>query len=301
MSHMQWHAPGEKYFESGLDHGCLYRVNQQGLYVSGVPWNGLITVTESPTGAESNKQYADDIVYLNLISAEEFGITIEAYQSPEEFDECDGTVSPVAGLGISQQTRRLFGFSYRSKIGNDIDGQDHGYKLNLVYGCLASPSERARTTINDSPEAVSLSWEVSTTPVPVPNLKPTSLISIDSTKADPAALKALEDILYDATDARLPMPAEVIQILSGGAPAPITPVAPTQSDDDTFRIVATVGYYYTADKTVMDESTTSIPASTRLSPGDFVISEDTIVTAVPEAGQTLEPSATKTWTFTYTP
>jgi hypothetical protein len=186
-----------------------------------VAWNGLTTVTESPSGAEASAQYADNIKYLNLISAEEFGATIEAFTYPEEFAECDGTALPSPGVAVGQQGRKLFGLSYRTRKGNDVEGTDLGYKLHLVYGCQASPSEKAYATINDSPEAIAFSWDVTTTPVPVTDLKPTSLLVIDSTIVDPAALASLEALLYGngATEAALPMPDEVIALFSdGGAP-----------------------------------------------------------------------------------
>ena len=187
-------------------------------------WNGLTAVNESPSGAEANPQYADNIKYLNLMSAEDFGATVEAYTYPPEFEACDGTAEIAPGVTIGQQARKVFGLSYRTLIGNDVDGQEHGYKIHLIYGAQASPSEKNRQTVNDSPEAVAFSWEVSTTPVDVPGFKPTAHLTIDSTKTDPDKLKAFEDILYgkDATSEpsveavapRLPMPAEIITLLA---------------------------------------------------------------------------------------
>lgn len=201
MSKIRWDETGERLYETGVRNGVLYPIGSgasAGTYPAGVPWNGLSGVTESPSGAESTPIYADDIKYLNLVSAEDFGATIEAYSSPEEFDECDGTKALANGVTAGQQTRKTFGFSYRTEIGNDTDGQEHGYKLHLLYGCLASPSERSYVTINDSPEAMTLSWEITTTPVNIntDGYKPTSRITIDSTKATAANLKALEEILY---------------------------------------------------------------------------------------------------------
>jgi hypothetical protein len=217
MTALAWDQVGERLYETGVDHGVLYRINNDGDYDTGVAWNGLTTVTESPSGAESNPQFADNIKYLNLLSAEEFGATIEAFTYPDEFAECDGSAIPAPGVVVGQQGRRVFGLAYRTKVGNDIEGVDHGYKIHLVYGAQASPSEKAYATINDSPEAIAFSWEVATTPVPVTGLSPTSQLVVDSTKVDGAALTALEEILYgtEADDPRLPMPDEVIEILGG--------------------------------------------------------------------------------------
>jgi hypothetical protein len=218
MTVLQWDQIGERRYETGVDHGVLYQIDENGNFVDGVPWNGLTTVTESPSGAESNKQYADNIVYVNLISAEEFGGTIEAFTYPDEFGQNDGSDEPAAGVLVGQQGRRPFGLVYRSLIGNDTEGTEHGYRLHLIYGAQASPSERAYATVNDSPEAAALSWEFSTTPVPVTDRKPTSILTIDSTKSDPDALAELEDILFgtEADDARLPSPDEVIAIFGAG-------------------------------------------------------------------------------------
>lgn len=217
MSVLEWDAVGERLFETGVDKGVLYVRDANGDYPLGVPWNGLTTVTESPSGAESNKQYADNIVYLNLISTEEFGATIEAFTYPAEFEVCDGT-KVVNGVAIGQQGRSTFGLAYRTRLGDDIDGVDAGYKLHLVYGALATPSEKAFATINDSPEAITFSWEVSTTPVSVTGEKPTALLVIDSTKVDPAKLAALETILFGSVgdDARLPLPDEILTLFSTG-------------------------------------------------------------------------------------
>ena len=211
MPKIVWDAVGQRLYESGVDHGVLY-VQQGDAYGPGIAWNGLTSVTESPSGAESNPQYADNIKYLNLVSAEEFGATIEAFTYPPEFAVCDGTAAPSKGLAIGQQTRKPFAFSYRTKVGNDTRGQDFGYKLHIVYGCQAAPSEKQYQTINDSPEAISFSWDVTTTPVPVTGYKPTALITLDSTKIDAAKLKTIEDSLYgtDAGESKLLMPDEII-------------------------------------------------------------------------------------------
>ena len=210
MAKIEWDKTGERLYETGVKNGVLY-VQVDGAYPKGVAWNGLTAVTESPSGAEATPLYADDIKYLNVLSAEEFGATIEAYTYPDEFAECDGSASLATGVMIGQQARKTFGLCYRTTIGNDTEGNDHGYKLHIIYGALAAPSEKAYATINDSPEAITFSWEVTTTPVNVTGAKPTASITIDSTKATPEKLTALEKILYgDAeVEARLPLPDEI--------------------------------------------------------------------------------------------
>jgi len=221
MPALTWDDIGERFYETGVDHGVLYIPDASGVYSDGVAWNGLVTVTESPSGAEPNAQYADNIKYLNLFSAEEFAATIEAFTYPDEFAQFDGLAEPATGVLVGQQSRGSFGLSYRTKVGNDLEGDDYGYKLHLLYGCKASPSEKAYTTINDSPEAITFSWEISTTPVAVTGLKPTSVITIDSTVVDPTELAALEAILYGAvaTEPSLPLPDEVIALFPGGVTA----------------------------------------------------------------------------------
>ena len=216
MPKLVWDKTGERLYETGVKQGVLYPIDNKGTYPKGVAWNGLTNVTESPSGAEATALYADDIKYLNLISTEEFGGTIEAYTYPDEFAECDGSASLATGVYIGQQPRKTFGFSYRTTLGNDVDNNNYGYKLHLVYGALASPSEKAYATINDSPEAITFSWEFSTTPVNVTGFKPTACITIDSTKVDPQKLADLEAILYggDDAEARLPLPDEVAQIIT---------------------------------------------------------------------------------------
>lgn len=215
MPKLTWDQSGQKLYETGVDHGVLY-LQTDGAYTTGVPWNGLITVTESPSGAEPSPIYADNIKYVNLMSAEEFGATVEAYTYPVEFAACDGSKELSKGVYIGQQARKTFGLSYRTKIGNDIDGEDHGYKLHIIYGALASPSEKAYSTINDSPEAITFSWEISTTPVNVTGGKPTASLTIDSTKADAEKLASLEAILYgsESESARLPLPDEIATLFS---------------------------------------------------------------------------------------
>ena len=219
MSKIVWDQTGERLYETGVKRGVLYVQDTGGTYPKGVAWNGLTAVTESPSGAEATPLYADDIKYLNLISTEELGGTIEAYTYPDEFAECDGSASIATGVYIGQQPRKTFGMCYTTTVGNDVDSNAHGYKLHLIYGALASPSEKAYSTINDSPEAITFSWEFSTTPVNVTGFKPTANIVIDSTKATPEKLAALEKILYGDTEVepRLPLPNEVAQVMSAGA------------------------------------------------------------------------------------
>lgn len=215
MSKLTWDASGERLYETGVKQGVLY-VMDNNAYGNGVAWNGLTAITESPSGAESTPLYADDIKYLDLRSTEEFGATIEAYTYPDEFAACDGSASLADGVSIGQQARKMFGLCYRTTVGNDTDGTDHGYKLHLIYGATASPSEKAYETINDSPEAITFSWEITTTPVSVTGFKPTASITIDSTKADPTCLAALEEKLYGgtSTEPTLPLPDEVKTIMT---------------------------------------------------------------------------------------
>ena len=221
MSKLVWDQTGERKYETGVKKGVLYPLSELGAYNKGVAWNGLTAVTESPSGAESNPLYADDIKYLDLRSVEEFGGTIEAYMYPDEFAECDGSASLADGVSIGQQKRKTFGLCYRTVLGNDILGDDYGYKLHIVYGAVVAPSERAYSTINDSPEPITMSWEFSTTPVAVDGFKPTAHLEIDSTKANPEKLAALEVILYGTndTDARLPLPNEIATLMKTEAAA----------------------------------------------------------------------------------
>lgn len=220
MSKLVWDETGKRFYETGVKQGVLYPQATGGTYPKGVAWNGLTSVSESPEGAEPEPLYADDIKYLNLMSVEEFKATIEAYTYPDEFAECDGSASIAEGVTVGQQKRKPFGLCYRTTLGNDVDGNSHGYKLHLVYGALAAPSEKNFETINDSPEAATFSWELSTTPVAISKdgFQPTASITIDSTKADKTKLKALEDILYGATETepRLPLPDEVATLMAAG-------------------------------------------------------------------------------------
>lgn len=217
MAKLEWDKTGERIFETGLDRGVLYP-QVSGAYPKGVAWNGLTGVTENPSGADATDLYADNQKYLSLRAAETFGATVEAYTYPDEFAECDGSAELATGIKVGQQTRKTFGLCYRTKLGNDTDLEDHGYILHLVYGCTASPSSKTRETINESPNAVTFSWEVSTTPVNVEGFKPTATIEIDSTKITEKALKAIEDKLYGGTgDPTLPLPDEIKQIAATNA------------------------------------------------------------------------------------
>lgn len=224
---LEWDKTGERLYETGTDHGVLYPVKASNGFTGGVPWNGLSGVTESPSGAEPSPIYADNIKYLNLMSAEDFGANVEAYTYPDEFAECDGSVEIVPGMFAGQQTRKLFGMSYRTILGNDVESNDYGYKLHLIYNALAAPSEKGYTTVNDSPEPIAFSWELSTTPVAIntvidgKKLKPTACLTFDSTKFDKAFMAKLEDILYgtnpesegeEGTEARLPLPDEILKL-----------------------------------------------------------------------------------------
>lgn len=286
MPKIVWDATSERFYETGVDHGVLYSPDETGDYASGVAWNGLTAVTEAPSGAEATPLYADNIKYLNLISLEEFGATIEAYTYPDKFAEHDGSVELSPGVTIGQQSRKIFGLSYRTLVGNDIDGNDHAYKLHLVYGALAAPSEKAFATVNDSPEAITFSWEMTTTPVPVTGAKPTALVTLDSRKVDAASLAALEAILYGTeTDAaRLPLPDEVASIVSGS----LTEATPAEVTFDTvtdeITIPTTTGVDYQIDGSTVTGTVGPI-------------TEVTMVTAVAQSGYVLASGAPSEWTF----
>lgn len=215
---LTWDQAGERLYETGVKKGVLYVQGTGGTYPTGVAWNGLTGVTESPSGAEASPIYADDTKYLNLMSAEEFGATVEAYTYPDEFAECDGSAELAVGVRIGQQPRKVFGMAYQTALGNDLEGTDYGYKLHLIYGAMAAPSEKAYASVNDSPEAITFSWELTTTPVEVPGKKPTASLTIDSTKVDATKLAALEKILFGdtSTEARLPLPAEIVTMFAAG-------------------------------------------------------------------------------------
>lgn len=219
MGKLQWDKVGERTYETGVDHGVLFPMGTGGIYDKGAAWSGLTAINENPSGGEANPFYADNIKYLNLMSAEDFGFGIEAYTYPPEWEACDGSAEIAPGVTVGQQTRKVFGLSYRTLIGNDVDGQDHGYKIHIVYGAQASPSQRNHNTVNDSPEPTAMSWDATTTPVEIPGAKPAAHMIIDSTKTDADKLAALEKILYgsEEEESRLPMPAEIIELMKNGA------------------------------------------------------------------------------------
>lgn len=287
MAKLTWDNTGQRFYETGVDHGVLYIPNAGGIYDSGVAWNGLTTVTESPSGAEATPLYADNIKYLNLISIEQFGATIEAYTCPDEFFQFDGVSAPSLGVHVHQQSRKAFGLSYRTRLGNDTDGSDHGYKLHMIYNATAAPSEKAYATINDSPEAITFSWALTTTPIPVAGMKPTALLTIDSTKVDPTALASLEDALYGTSglDPRLPTPDEVLAFFAGTVTT-VTPVEPTyNSSTHVITIPSVTGVTYYID----GEPVT----------GTVTITEDTGVEALPNAGYQFPADADNYWLFTF--
>lgn len=287
MAELKWDKVGERYFETGVDHGVLYLPDSSGEYTTGVAWNGLVSVTESPSGAEANAQYADNIKYLNLMSAEEFGGTIEAFYSPREFDQCDGTARPFPGVLVGQQGRRTFGLSYRNLVGNDTLGTDFGEKIHLVYGAQASPSEKTRSTVNDSPEAVTFSWEFTTTAVEVPGLKPSSHIWFDSTEVDADGFAALKAALYGTAgaDPRLPLPEEVFGFFEGTVTT-VSPTKPTQVGDDV-TIPTITGVVYEINGEVVT--------------GTITLTENVIVTAKPAPGYQFPPTDDTDWGFAPAP
>jgi hypothetical protein len=294
MTKIMWDRTGDRLFETGVDHGVLYERDMAGEYSTGVAWNGLTTVTESPSGAESNPQYADNIKYLDLISAEQFGATIEAYTYPPEFAKYDGNGVPTPGVSVGQQNRKPFGFCYRTKIGNDVEGSDLGYKLHLVYGATAAPSEKAHATINDSPEAITFSWEISTNPVQVGTIggqeyNPTASLEIDSTKVDPTRLATLEAVLYgdESNDPAMPLPADVIAMMSGTTTL-ATPTEPAfNSGTNTITIPTVTGVKYTID-------------GEEVAAGPVVITEDKLVVAYPVTGYHFPDVVDTDWYYNFT-
>lgn len=294
MAELTWDADGDRLYETGVDKGVLY-IPTGGVYSDGYAWNGLTGVTESPSGAEANAQYADNIKYLNLLSVEELGGTIEAFTYPDEFGRCDGTASPEQGVLVSQQTRKLFGLSYRTLLGNDQEGNDYGYKLHLLYGAQASPSEKAFATVNDSPEPITFSWEFTTTPVPVTGLKPTSLLVIDSTLVSADNLTTLEEALYgtDLTDARLPLPDEVVGMFAG-SPTLVTATEPSfVSSTGVITIPVVTGVRYRrADTNAIVTGTVTIA----------VAGESLVITAEPTSGAyAFTAYSDDDWSFTRDP
>lgn len=287
MTVLTWDVAGTKKFETGIDKGVLYKRNAQGAYNTGFAWIGLTAVTESPSGAESTKHYADNKVYANITSAEDFSATLEAFTYPDEFMACDGTKELAPGVYIGQQNRETFGLAYRTKIGNDVSGINFGYKLHLVYGGLAAPSERAYSTINESTEPAPLSWEISTTPVDVPGSNPTAILTVDSTKVSASKLADLENVLYGTagTDPRLPLPAEVASIV-GTTLTQVEPTAPTYNattDQITIPTVTGVDYYIDGVKKT----------------GLVTITKDTVVTAQPAAGYKFPAVSDDDWLFKF--
>lgn len=255
MSKLVWDQTGERFYETGVKQGVLYPQGTGGTYPKGVAWNGLTAVTESPSGAEATPIYADDIKYLNLVSAEEFGATIEAYTYPDEFAQCDGSAEIGTGVMIGQQSRKIFGLSYKTTLGNDTDGNDYGYKLHIIYGALAAPSEKGYATINDSPEAITFSWEVTTTPVSVTGFKPTASITIDSTKVDATKLAALEAILYGGTEteARLPLPDEIAALFAAAAPDALA-LSSIVPDDEAVGVAIAANIVLTFNNKILREA-----------------------------------------------
>lgn len=290
MTKLTWDAAADRRFENGVDHGVLYIPNNLGEYDDGVAWNGLVSVSEAPEGAESNYQYADNIQYLNLMSAELFKATIEAFTYPTEFEPFDGVASPQIGVAIGQQPRKSFGLSYRTKVGNALNAE-LGYKIHVVYGAFAAPSEKAYQTVNDSPEAITFSWELTTTPIPVGTIggtdyKPTSTLVVDSTKVDAGALADLEELLYGTVgqDPQLPTPAQIIALFAGTVVDAI-PTAPTyNSSTDTLTIPSVTGIQYRNDAT--QEVYTS---------GGHVIAADVLVKAYALPGYRIPPGNDVTW------
>lgn len=294
MAVLTWDGTGERQYETGVDRGVLYIPNA-GVYDNGVAWNGLTAVTEAPSGAEATAQYADNIKYLNLISAEEFGATLEAFTYPKEFAQFDGAATPQAGVVIGQQTRKAFGLSYRTRLGNDLLATDFGYKIHLIYGATAAPTEKAYATINDSPEAITFSWELTTVPVPVTGFKPTAILTIDSTKVTPANLTALENALYGTagTSPRLPLPDEVIAMFAGSVTA-VTTVAPTATTAGVITIPSTTGVVFRR----ADTNAVVTSAATVQVPG--TIGSSLVIKATPAAGYSFTPNSDDDWTFTKT-
>lgn len=268
MARLIWDSVGERLYETGVKNGVLYTQNNDGTYPLGVAWNGLTAVTESPSGAEPTSIYADDLKYLNILSAEEFGATIEAYTYPDAFALLDGSAALATGVLIGQQTRGTFGLAYRTTLGNDINGLDYGYKLHLIYGAVAKPSEKAYQTINDSPEAVTFSWEIMTTPVLVTGKKPTASLTIDSTKVAAETLAALEDIIYGTAgaDPRLPLPDEIAALFAAGAPDPIALSSIAPADEDA-GVAVDVNIILTFNNEIKSEAVTVATAGGALVAG----------------------------------
>lgn len=288
MVALAWDTSGARTYETGVDHGVLYVPNGAGAYVHGYAWNGLVSVTEQPSGAESSAQYADNIKYLNLVSVEEFKATLEAFTYPKEFEPFDGLGVPQDGITIGQQGRGVFGLSYRTRMGNDLLGTDYGYKLHLVYGAQATPSEKGYTTVNDSPEGITFSWEINTTPVVVTGYTPTSILTINSARVNAAALATLEDFLHGTagTDPSLPTPDAVLALFAGTVTEAV-PVAPTYvTETDTLTIPTVTGITYKVN-------------GITITAGAHVITADTVVVATPNVGYKFPEVTDDDWFFDY--
>ena len=288
MAVLTWDEVGEHFYETGVDHGVLYIPDNTGVYDQGVAWNGLVSVTESPSGAESTPIYADNIKYLNLVSAESYGATVEAFTYPDEFAQCDGSASPEPGVTLGQQGRRTFGLAYRTQVGNDVEGADLGYKLHLIYGAQAAPSEKAYSTINDTPEALSFSWELTTTPVAVPGFKPTASITIDSTKVAAGDLADLEAVLFGTAgvDPKLPLPSEIVGMFSGSTTV-ATPAQPAfNQGTNTITIPTVTGVVYKINGEVV-------------AAGALVITTNTVVTASPADGYRFPAVSDDDWFYPF--
>lgn len=291
MTQLTWDNLGERFYETGVEKGVLYVPDGGGVYSDGVAWNGLTTLTEAPSGAAATPEFADNLKYLNLISAEEFGGTIAAFTYPDEFAQYDGLASPSPGLSISQQSRKSFGLCYTTRVGNDVDGDDHGHKLHLVYGCQVAPSQKAFGTVNATPAPITFSWTLTTTPVNVTGHKPTSLLIVDSTKVDSSDLAALELILYGTTgvDPRLPLPDELITLFAGSVTVidPLT-AATYNTGTHTITIPTQAGITYRIAGVVQAAG-----------PVVLTIGQHVIVTATPNAGYVIADGNDNDWEFTY--
>lgn len=294
MTKIVWDALADRVYETGVNHGVLYRQNGAGVYHIGYAWNGLTAINETPDGAEATPQYADNIKYLNLVSAENFNATIEAFTYPDEFAECDGTATPQSGVNIGQQPRKIFGLAWQTLVGNAVDGNEAGHKTHVAYGLLAAPSEKDHNTINDTPEAVQFSWDCSSTPVEIGvvdgvTYKPTAHMWFDSTKVDSAALTALENMLFGTvgTDPYLPDPATILALFSGTITT-ATPTEPTfDSETNTITIPTVTGVTYSINGEVVT--------------GTVVITTNTVVNAAPNAGYKFPDVIVDAWLYTYTP
>lgn len=289
MSVLTWDDTGKRFYEAGVDHGVLYPLNPAtSAYDLGIAWNGLTAVNEKPGGAASNPQFADNIKYLNLLSAETFAGTIQAFTYPEEFGACDGTATPTVGVHVGQQGRQTFGLCYRTKIGNDVSG-NLGVKLHLVYGCLASPSEKDYATINDSPAAVGFSWDFDSSPIVVTGMAPTSLLIIDSTKVDPTAFSSLEDLLYGtiSVDPQLPPPDTIIALFEATVTS-ITLTAPTFDGAHTITIPSEAGVTYRVDGVIHAAGAQLLTSG-----------QKKVVTATPNAGYKFNTPYVDRWLFTF--